>query len=143
MLTLCLSIYAFHNFCPLSSGSSVTLTTSMIVQLQLQPAYKVITLVGMLLCLLAIRATGISSTIHVDRDDNFVSLTCRDDLNVGPVDATLFYLDSESGPKSLGSPAIYHNFTLNKTNEGRYICKTTTNNAVTSTFETLIRKYHN
>ena len=99
-------------------------------------------MVGVLLCLLATRATGISSTIHKYRDDNFVSLTCTDDLNVGPVDATFFYLDSESGPKSLGSPAKYYNFTLNKNNEGRYICRTTTNNAINSTFEILIRKYH-
>ena len=99
-------------------------------------------MVDVLLCLLAIGATGISSTIHVDRDNNFVSLTCTDDLNVGPVDATFFYLDSESGPKSLGPPAKYHNFTLNKNNEGRYTCKTTTNNVVNSTFKILIRKYH-
>ena len=98
-------------------------------------------MVGVLLCLLATRATGISSTIHVDRDVNFVNLTCTDDLNVGPVDATFFYLDSKSGPNSLGLPAIYHNFTLNKNNEGRYTCKTTTNNVVNSTSKVLIRKY--
>ena len=114
----------------------------MIVQLQLQPAYKVITLLGVLLCLLATRATGISSTIHVDRDNNFVNLTCTDDLNVLPVDATFFYLDFESGQKSLGPPTKYRNFTLNKNNEGRYICRTITNNAINSTFKILIRKYH-
>ena len=114
----------------------------MIVQLQLQPVYKVITLLGVLLCLLATGATGISSTIHVDRDNNFVSLTCTDDLNVGPVDATFFYLDSESDPKSLGPPTKYHNFTLNKTNEGRYICRTITDNVANSTDKILIRKYH-
>ena len=114
----------------------------MIVQLQLQPAYKVIALLGVLLCLLATGATGISSAIHVNRDNNFVSLTCEDDFNVGPVDATFFYLDSESGPKSLGPPTKYHNFILNKTNEGRYICRTTTNNVVNSTFKILICKYH-
>ena len=113
----------------------------MIVQLQLQPAYKIITLLGVLLCLLATRATGISSTIHVDRDVNFVNLTCTDDINVGPVDATFFYIDSESGPKSLGQTAKCHNFILNKNNEGRYICRTTTNNVVNSTAKILIRKY--
>ena len=114
----------------------------MIVQLQLQPVYKVITLLGVLLCLLATGATGISSTIHVDRDVNFVNLTCQDDLNVGPVNATFFYLDSKSGPKSLGPPIKYHNFTLNKTNEGRYTCRTITDNAVNSAPKLLIHKYH-
>ena len=95
-----------------------------------------------ILCLLATRTTGISSTIHVDRDNNFVSLSCTNDLNVGPVDATYFYIDSEIGLKSLGPPAKYHNFTLNKTNEGRYLCRTTVNNVVISTAKILIRKYH-
>ena len=99
-------------------------------------------MVGVILCVFVTQATGISSTIHVDRDVNFVNLTCRDDINVGVVDATFFYLDSESGPKSLGPPTIYHNFILNKTNEGRYTCRTTTNNAVNSTSKILIRKYH-
>ena len=76
------------------------------------------------------------------RDNNFVILTCQDDFNVGPVDATFFYIDSESGPKSLEPLAKYHNFILNKNNEGRYICRTTTNNVVNSTAKILIRKYH-
>ena len=100
-------------------------------------------MVGVILCVLVTQATDISSTIHVDRDNNFVSLTCTDDLTVmGIENATFFYLDSESGPKSLGPPTKYHNFTLNKTNEGRYTCRTITNNAVNSTSKPLIRKYH-
>ena len=95
-----------------------------------------------ILCLLATLATGTSSTIHVDRDNNFVNLTCTNDLNVGPVNATFFYTDSNSGLKSLGPPAKYHSFILNKTNEGRYLCGTTVNNEVISTAKNLIRKYH-
>ena len=107
--------------------------------------YRVTTIVGVLLCLLVARATGISSRIHKHRgDDNFVSLTCTDDFSSGPGSAaTFFYNDSESGSKSLGQPSIYKNFTLNKTNEGRYTCKTTTNGATISTnYVELIRKYH-
>ena len=69
---------------------------------------------------------------------------CTDDLNVGPVLASFYYNDFESGPKLLGQQTIYQSFTLNKTNEGRYTCKTTTNGAVISTAKILIRKcyYH-
>ena len=95
-----------------------------------------------ILCLLATRTTGTSSTIHVDRDNNFVNLTCTNDLNVEPVDATFFYLDSESALKPLGPAAKYHSFTLNKNNEGRYLCRTTVNNVDISTAKILIRKYH-
>ena len=115
------------------------------VQLQLQLAYKVVKLICVLLCLLATRATGISSTIHKNyRDSNFVSLTCTDVFSSGQGSAaTFYYNDSESGPKSLGQPSIYQNFTLNTTNEGRYTCKTTTNDVTISTNNVvLIRKYH-
>ena len=114
----------------------------MIVQLQLQPVCKVITLVGVLLCVLVTRAKATSSTINEYRDNNSVSLTCTDDINLGPVDATFFYLDSESGPKSLGPPTKYYNFILNKNNEGRYTCRTISNGALNSISRTLIRKYH-
>ena len=107
-------------------------------------AYKAITIVGVILCVLVTRtkATSTSSTLNVYRVNNFVSLTCTDDVNVGPVNATFFYLDSESGPKSLGPPTKYHNFTLDKNNEGRYTCKTISNGALNSTSKPLIRKYH-
>ena len=73
-----------------------------------------------------------------------MSLTCTDDLNVGPVLANFYYNDSESGPKLLGQLTIYQNFTLNETNEGRYTYKTTTNGAGISPAKILIGKcyYH-
>ena len=106
--------------------------------------YKIVTLFYVLLLLFANHVTSISSTIHDYRNINFVSLTCEDDLNVGPVLASFYYNDSESGPKLLGQQTIYQNFTLNKTNEGRYTCKTTTNGAGKSLAKILIRKcyYH-
>ena len=97
----------------------------------------------MLLLLFANRVTSIS-TIHDYRNINFVSVTCTDDLNVGPVLASFYYNNSESGPKLLGQLTIYQNFTLNKTNEGRYTCKTTTNGAGISAAKILTCKcyYH-
>ena len=103
--------------------------------------YKIVTLFCVLLLLFANRVTGIS-IIHNYRSINFVSLTCEDDLNVGPVLASFYYNDSDSGPKLLGQLTIYHNFTLNKTNEGRYTCKTTTNGVGISDPLILIRKCH-
>ena len=69
---------------------------------------------------------------------------CEDGFNVGPVLASFYYNNSESGPKLLGQQTIYQSFTLNKTNEGRYTCKTTTNGVGKSLAKILIRKcyYH-
>ena len=101
--------------------------------------YKIVTLFCVFLLLFANRATGIS-IIHDDRSINFVSLTCTDDFSVGPVLASFYYNSSESG--LLGQPTIYHNLTLNKTNEGRYTCKTTTIDVGISDPLILIRKYY-
>ena len=53
---------------------------------------------------------------------------------------TFYYDDCKSGAMLLGQPTRYHNFTLNKTNEGRYTCKIITNG--TSNPLILIRKCH-
>ena len=112
----------------------------MIVQLQLQPVYKVITLVGMVLCLLATRATG-TSEINAEITNNFVSLTCKNAFNERSVNAIFFYTNSKSDSESLGQPSEYHNFTLNKTNEGKYTCKFNSSASISEP-KTLIRKCH-
>ena len=71
-----------------------------------------------------------------------MSLTCADDFSVGPLLASFYYNSSESGPKLLGQPTLYHNFTLNKTNEGLYTCQTTTIGVGISDPLILIRKYY-
>ena len=103
--------------------------------------YKMVRLFCVLLLLFANRITGIS-IIHDDRSINFVSLACTDDFNVGPLLASFYYNSSENGPKLLGQPRIYQNFTLNKTNEGLYTCKPTTIGVGISDPLILIRKYY-